>query len=56
MRRWVNVPGGDGSTSLEKGAVLSTLDKLYFGFGSEGIWDAATRNAVMGRAMDYLLD
>jgi len=26
------------------------------GFGFEGITDAATRNEVMGKAMDYLLN
>ncbi len=43
------------SVGFQEGAVVSTPDTLYFGFGFEGISDAATRNAVMGRSMDYLL-
>jgi hypothetical protein len=35
--------------------VIATDDTVYFGFGFEGITGAATRNEVMGRAMDYLL-
>ena len=38
-----------------EGAVVATDDTLYFGFGFEGISDATTRSAVMGRAMQYLL-
>ena len=34
---------------------IATPDTLYMGFGFEGITDAATRNEVMGKAMDYLL-
>ncbi len=42
------------SVGFEEGAVVSTADTLYFGFGFEGITDAATRAEVMGRAMGYL--
>ena len=38
-----------------EGAVIATDDTLYMGFGFEGITDAATREVVMGEAMDYLL-
>ena len=38
-----------------EGAVVATDDTLYMGFGFEGITDAATREVVMGRAMEYLL-
>jgi hypothetical protein len=43
------------SVGFEEGAVVSTADSLYFGFGFEGIAPEASRDAVMGRAMDYLL-
>jgi hypothetical protein len=43
------------SVGFEEGAVVSTADTLFFGFGFEGITDAATRAAVMGMSMDYLL-
>ena len=36
--------------------MIATPDTLYMGFGFEGITDAATRNEVMGKAMDYLLN
>jgi murein tripeptide amidase MpaA len=38
-----------------EGAVVATDDTIYMGFGFEGITGAATRAAVMDRAMDYLL-
>jgi Zinc carboxypeptidase/Immune inhibitor A-like, MAM domain len=38
-----------------EGAAVTTEDTIYFGFGFEGIATPAARNAVMGRAMDYLL-
>jgi len=44
------------SVGFDEGAVVSTEDTLYFGFGFEGITDAETRTEVMGRAMDFLLD
>jgi len=43
------------ATGFPEGAVVATPDTLYMGFGFEGITDAATRNEVMGKAMDYLL-
>ena len=43
------------SVGFDEGAVVSTADTLFFGFGFEGISDAATRNAVMGRSIDHLL-
>jgi len=44
-----------GSVGFEEGAVVSTADTLYFGFGFEGITDAAIRAAVMEASLDYLL-
>ncbi|MGH2994903.1 MAG: hypothetical protein ACRDON_05870 [Gaiellaceae bacterium] len=44
-----------GSVGFDEGAVVATADTLYFGFGFEGITDAATRNDVMGRSLQYLL-
>ena len=43
------------AAGFPEGAVISTDDTIYMGFGFEGISDAATRNAVMGRSMSYLL-
>ena len=43
------------SVGFEEGAVARTGDTLFFGFGVEGITDAATRAAVIGRSMEYLL-
>ena len=43
------------AAGFPEGAVVATPDTIYMGFGFEGISDAATRNAVMGRAMNYLL-
>ena len=37
------------------GAAVVTEDTIYFGFGMEGIATDDQRNAVMGRAMEYLL-
>ena len=37
------------------GAVVVTDDTIFFGFGFEGIASSAERDAVMGRAMAYLL-
>ena len=36
-------------------AVVRTPDSLYLGFGLEGIAGPGTRQAVMGRAIQYLL-
>jgi Zinc carboxypeptidase/Immune inhibitor A peptidase M6 len=44
------------SVGFEEGAIVSTEDTLYFGFGFEGISDAASRNEVMGASMVYLLN
>src|SRR6185436_3661751 len=38
-----------------EGAVVTTSDTVFMGFGLEGITDAADRALVMGRAMDHLL-
>jgi hypothetical protein len=38
-----------------EGAVVATDDTLLFGFGLEGVTGAATRNAIMGDAVRYLL-
>jgi hypothetical protein len=43
------------AAGFPEGAAITTPDTIYFGFGFEGITDAATRNAVMGRVMDFLL-
>jgi murein tripeptide amidase MpaA len=43
------------AAGFPEGAAVATPDTLYFGFGFEGISDAATRATVMGRAMNYLL-
>ncbi len=43
------------AAGFPEGAVISTPDTIYMGFGFEGITDAATRNLVMGRSMSYLL-
>jgi hypothetical protein len=37
-----------------EGPVTTTEDTIYFGFGFEGITDAADRNEVMARAIGYL--
>jgi murein tripeptide amidase MpaA len=55
-----SAPNGNNFTrttaaGFPEGAVVKTADTLYFGFGFEGISDAATRNAVMDRSLDYLL-
>ena len=38
------------------GAAIATPRTIIMGFGVEGISTPAERNAVMGRAMEYLLD
>ncbi len=40
---------------FKEGPVVATDDSLLFGFGVEGIATPASRAAVLGRAMDYLL-
>ena len=43
------------SVDLEEGAVVSTDDTLFFGFGFEGINGAEKRAVVMRRSIGYLL-
>lgn len=43
------------AAGFPEGAAITTDDSIYFGFGLEGIATADARNAVMGRAMTYLL-
>jgi hypothetical protein len=43
------------AAGFPEGAAVSTDDSIYFGFGFEGIATPDARNAVMGRAMSYLL-
>ena len=54
-RRTRTTSSGSAPRGFPEGAVVATDDSLYMGFGFEGISTAASRNAVMGRAMDYLL-
>ncbi len=55
-----SAPNGNNFTrttaaGFPEGATVSTDDSIYFGFGFEGIATPDARNAVMGRAMEYLL-
>jgi hypothetical protein len=43
------------SVGFDEGAVVSTADALYFGFGFEGITSASARNAVMSASIAHLL-
>jgi hypothetical protein len=43
------------AAGFPEGAAVATPATLYFGFGFEGISDAAVRRTVLGDAMDYLL-
>ena len=43
------------AAGFPEGAAVTTEDTVYFGFGFEGIAQPASRNAVMGRAIGYLL-
>ncbi len=43
-----------GSLGLEEGAVVSTDDSLFFGFGFEGVTSTAQRNELLDRSMNYL--
>jgi hypothetical protein len=43
------------AAEIPEGAAITTEDTIYFGFGFEGIATPAARNAVMARAMGYLL-
>jgi hypothetical protein len=44
------------AAGFPEGATITTEDTLLLGFGLEAVTGADTRAAVMGRAMDYLLD
>ena len=44
------------ATGFPVGSSISTPDSILMGFGFEGISTQASRNAVMGRALDHLLD
>jgi hypothetical protein len=44
-----------GGLGIKEGAAVATPHTIYLGQGFEGISDAATRNQIMGRAVDYLL-
>jgi hypothetical protein len=43
-----------GGLGIKEGSTIATEDTLYMGYGFEGITDAATRNQLMQRAVDYL--
>ncbi len=43
------------AAGFPEGAAITTPDTIYLGFGLEGVNGAATRAAVMDRAMDFLL-
>jgi len=45
-----------GGYGIAEGAVITTPDTIYMGFGFEGITGSATRNEVMDRAVDHLLE
>jgi hypothetical protein len=51
LNDWVRRAG----LGIKEGATVATDDTVYMGFGFEGITDAATRNSIMDRAVDYLL-
>ena len=44
------------ASSFPVGNAIATPHSLLLGFGLEGVSTAAERNAVMGRALDYLLE
>jgi len=48
---WVRRTG----LGIKEGAAIATPDSVYLGFGFEGVSDAATRNELMDRVVDYLL-
>ena len=50
--RYFTQTNADG---FPEGAVITTDDTVYMGFGFEGITGADTRNQVMRQVMDYLL-
>jgi hypothetical protein len=51
LNDWVRRAG----LGIKEGAAIATPDTVYLGFGFEGVSDAATRNTVMDRVVDYLL-
>jgi hypothetical protein len=51
FNNWERITGA----GIPEGPAISTPDSVYLGFGFEGIANAADRNAVMQRVMDYLL-
>jgi hypothetical protein len=48
---WTRTTAG----GFPEGAVVSTPDSIYMGFGFEGIATPEARNAVMRASVDYLL-
>jgi hypothetical protein len=44
-----------GGLGIKEGSTVATPDTVYMGFGVEGITDRATREQIVGRALDYLL-
>jgi hypothetical protein len=44
------------ATGFPVGATITTPDSILMGYGFEGIATQAERNAVMGRALEHLLD
>ena len=45
-----------GSVGIEEGAVVSTDDSLFFGFGFEGIAANSDRIEVMAKSHEYLVN
>jgi hypothetical protein len=43
------------SDGFPEGAAITTPDTVYLGFGLEGVATVASRNAIMGAAVDHLL-
>jgi hypothetical protein len=43
------------SAGFPEGAAITTPDTIYLGFGLEGVSGPATRAAIAGRALTYLL-
>jgi hypothetical protein len=51
---WVRTTAEE--VGYDEGATISAADSIYFGFGFEGISDAAKRNTIMDKVMDFLND
>ncbi len=47
--------GRRGGLGIKEGAAVTTPNTVYLGHGVEGITDAAKRNQIVKRAVDYLL-